>query len=243
MDISGHTCIALRYDFDESVERQPVPKVLAVVGVDNSWPCVMGIEEHNKYGEKIKRHLHFHFLYPSEDEKVVKKFVEASRKRLQRSELCNKRTRGWYSLTAPDVEDVERWFRYCLKQYDTLEQHEEHMRTEGMRRYKDIHPLPEGFDVSMQWRMANEEYKRDKEFLSSRRERQDKRQTTFEKIIGLIGDNKVVFQNEYEVFTYILDYYKSECLPVDRTRVRGMVDSVMLMFGLMTYQDYYRKVM
>lgn len=225
------TPIQFRYDFaDDEQTKQP----MSVIGefIQERYPGIFGVESHNKYGEVIKRHMHYNFLHPSDDSVEIKKFLETVRKRFQRA--YPGRTKGYYSITSvPDVKDMDRWFRYCLKQYENFN---EVPCIKGF-------PRPEGFDLETQWKLATEEYIRDREFLSSRREAKDRRQTTYEKIRALIEEEQVQFKSIRDIFNYILKYYKQEMLPVERHKIRSMVDSIALHTGLMTEDEYYRQVM
>lgn len=227
------TYVAFRYDFSETEQDRHFCSVISGI-LGGYYPGTVGVETHNKYGEVIKKHLHYHFEYPG-DEKDTKKFVERVRKQIQRAnaELDNPRGKGYYSLTMPSVEDFDRWFRYPLKQCESLD---DVLRTERI-------PFPAGFHVAMQWKLANEEYVRDKEFLSSRREVADKRQTTFQKILASIQESKIQFKDVRSIFNYVLKYYREEQLPVERHKIRSFVDSIALGHGLLSEEEYYRQVM
>lgn len=225
------TAIQFRYDFTDD-EQTMHPMSLISNYLHDRYPGVVGVESHNKYGEVIKRHMHYNFLHPTTDESVATKFVEAIRKRFQRA--YPGRSKGYYSITiVPDVKDRDRFFRYPLKQYE---------------KFSDIPNIinwkyPEDFEVELQWKLASEEYVRDREFLSCRREAKDKRQTTYEKIRHRIEEEKIEFKSIREIFNYILKYYREESIPVERHKIRSMVDTVALTAGLLTEDEYYRQVM
>lgn len=226
------TYVSFRYDFaDHEMDRHFCSVIASTVGY---YPGIVGVENHNKYGEEIKKHLHYHFLYPA-DEKDTRKFVERIRKQIQRENNSsdNPRAKGYYSLTMPAVEDVERWFRYPLKQCETFSQVLTNSRI----------PLPPDFNLEIQWKLASEEYARDKLFLSSRREKEDRRQTTYQKILAAIQETKTIFSTTRDIFKYVLKYYTEEELPVERHKVQSIVDSIALKQGLMTEDQYYDIVM
>lgn len=74
------TAIQFRYDFTDD-EQTMHPMSLISNYLHDRFPGVVGVESHNKYGEVIKRHMHYNFLHPTTDESVATKFVEAIRKR------------------------------------------------------------------------------------------------------------------------------------------------------------------
>lgn len=230
--MTEYTYVSFRYDFAEhEMDRHYCSVISSTVGY---YPGIVGVENHNKYGEEIKKHLHYHFVYPA-DERETKKFVERIRKQIQRENASsdNPRSKGYYSLTMPAVEDSERWFRYPLKQCETFQQVLTNSRI----------PLPPDFDLSIQWKLASEEYARDKLFLSSRRETADRRQTTYQKILASLEETKIIFSNIRDIFKYVLKYYRDEELPVERYKVQSIVDSIALKQGVMSEDEYYEIVM
>ena len=103
--------------------------------------------------------------------------------------------------------------------------------------------IPSDFDLKVQWKLANEEYARDKEFLSRRREVADKRQTTYQKILDAIKESNVVFTEIRSIFNFVLKYYRDEQLPLERHKIRSFVDSIAVQHSLISEDEYYRQVM
>jgi len=226
------TAVSFRYDFAEG-EQEMNPCAVIARFLREYYPGIVGIETHNKYGEVIKRHMHYHFYF-SGDEKETKKFIERTRKCIQRHyQEIGERGKGYYSLTAPEVKDSDRWLRYCLKQVPTVSEIFSNPRIK----------VPDGFDLELQWKLATEEYQRDMEFLSSRREAADKRQTTYQKILATIKDTGTEFSDIRQIYDYIIEYYNKEQLPVERHKIRSMIDSIALSVGLLSRDAYYRQVM
>lgn len=225
------TAVAFRYDFSEFEQDRHFCSVICSI-LDGYFTGIVGVETRNKYGETIKKHIHYNFLYPA-DEGTTKKYIEKVRKRIQRqnAELENPRAKGYYSLTIQSVEDYDRWFRYPLKQVESFDQI---LRNERI-------PLPSDFDLELQWKLASEEYLRDVQFLSSRRETADKRQTTLQKIIDLASEK--VFPSVRSVFDFVMQYYKDEVLPMERNKMRGIIDTLCIRYHLITEDEWYRQVM
>jgi len=226
------TPIAFRYDFGESEQDQHFCSVISQT-LDGYFPGVVGVETMNKYGETIKKHLHYHFLYPG-DKTETEKYVAKIRKRIQRQNADSgaPRQRGYYSLTVPEVEDSDRWFRYCIKQVESFDKI---LRNERI-------PLPADFDLELQWKLGNEEYIRDREHLSSRRESADKRQTTLQKITQSYTEKKVTFTSIRQVFDFVLQFYDDEGLIMERMKIRGVCDTVARKVGLIPNDEFFRMV-
>jgi len=196
------------------------------------FPGVVGVETMNKYGEVTKKHMHYDFMYPA-DGKATKTWIEKLKKRIQRANKESEKPRntGYYSLTVQDVQDYDRWYRYCIKQVETFDQIIRHPRI----------PPPSDFDMAVQWKLANEEWKRDVEFLSKRRETADKRQTTLQKIIDLASEK--VFPTVRSVFDFVLQYYKDEVIPMERLKMRAIIDTLCVRYNLITEDEWFRQVM
>lgn len=231
LDSIRMTAVKFRYDFTDE-EQTMHPMSVVSTYIRDRYPGAIGVETHNKYGEVIKRHMHYHFIHPSEDDKELDRFLGCIRRRFQRA--FPGRSKGYYSITyEADVKDMDRIIRYPLKQYEKV---------------SDIPNIvgwkyPDDFDVAVQWQLASEEYVRTREFMSSRREAKDRRQTTYEKIRQLIQDEDIKFATLREIFNFLLKYYDKEGIPVERSKIRSMMDSIALTVGLMSEDDYYRQVM
>lgn len=225
------TPISLRYDFAEN-EQDCNPCKFVTSFLQNYYPGILGVENKNKYGEVIKKHFHYNFHFPG-DEDSAKRFVATVRKRITRLPENVNRAKGYYSLTIPEVKDMERWLRYPLKQCETEADIFVNARI----------PPPADFDPKLQWRLASEEYVRDREFLSERREASDRKQSTFAKIIAEIERQKAVFKTTREIFDFVLEYYAYNEIPVERSKIRGMIDSLALKSGVLSADEYYRQVM
>lgn len=229
--MASQTAVSFRYDFGENEQDKHFCSVISQT-LDGYYAGIVGVETMNKYGETIKKHLHYNFLYPA-DGKETEKFIARIRKRIQRlnAESEFPRQKGYYSLTMPEVKDFDRWFRYCLKQVETFDK--------VLR--NDRIPIPADFDLELQWKMANEEYLRDVEHLSSRRDSADKRQTTLQKLIDLSSDR--VFPSVRSVFDFVLQYYKDEVIPMERLKMRSNIDTLCILRGLITEEEWFRQVM
>lgn len=227
------TAVSFRYDFLENEPDEMVPEIIRR-HLREFYPGTLGIESRNKYGEQIKRHFHYNFYYPANDSET-KKWVERIRKAIQRENNAkeeNKRGKGYYSLTVQDVRDRDRWLRYPYKQYE---------------HWSDIPLIPEigppgepgEFDIFMQWQLANEEYKRDLDFLTAKRERADRRETVYERILAEIEAEKLKFTSEKGIYQFLIEFHRRERLPVNRGKLNDLIDSIALEQGILSLDDYY----
>jgi len=238
IDIVPTTAIAFRYDLAES-ESELRPYVHTYALFDVNYPGVWGLEKHNKYGEEIKQHIHYHFEFPG-DEKEAEKFIARIRKRIQRANP--ERKKGYYAFKIINVREKTDWLRYPLKQYETLAAAKKHQDPNTSS--------PDEFDISLQWNLAHEEYERDKVFLSKSREKKDRRQTTYELIMAYMEsqnwtmDNKKNAQSaKKELFVMLLAYHEQEGMPVERNKLKSYMDSLMLKYGIISQSQYYDLVM
>jgi len=216
--------IKFRYDFpeDESfTDMTPYMVIYRLLKVDTAMPTgVVGIESKNKYGEEIKKHMHFHFI---SDEKL-----ETIRRRFTRSAVEGKKDS--YSLALEkDVIDDDRFFRYPLKQYSSP----------FVYPFSSRIPAPTGFDFSIQQLLANEEWEKGKQILSKNRVKSDSRLTTYEKIIDLIEENSILFFGISGIRHYILQYYLDNNIPPNRSKIIEMSDGIAIRQKIISFDDYF----
>lgn len=231
--MTNQTAVQFRYDLGEwEQDKHYCGIILSYIGA--YYPGIAGVETMNKYGETIKKHLHYNFIFPG-DTKTAETFCAKIRKTMQRfnNELAErKRQRGYYSIVPVDVQDWDRFLRYPLKQVETVDKILQNDRI----------PNPPDFDVELQWKLANEEYLRDLEHLSRRREVEDKRQTTLQKIILSYTDKKLRFATIREVFDFVLQFYDDEGLIMERAKIRGVCDTIARKVGLIPNDEFFRMV-
>lgn len=238
IDIVSTTAVAFRYDLPDD-EPETRPFVITYALFDSNFPGVWGVENHNKYGEQIKTHIHYHFYYPG-DEKEAEKFIARIRKRIQRANP--ERKKGYYAFKIINVKEKTDWLRYPLKQYETLA---------AAKKHQDPNmSSPDDFDIGLQWNLAHEEYERDKVFLSKSREKKDRRQTTYELIMAYMESQNWTYDNKKsaqvakkELFHLLLAYHEQEGMPVERNKLKSYMDSLCLRYGIITKEQYYDLVM
>lgn len=226
MDISG-TPVSLRIDF---LEKQTFQQILVSYFGNEFYSGTFGIEDKNKYGQTIKTHMHYNFIYPA-DVAETQKYCAKLRKRIQRDN--EDRGRGYYAIKLHlDIENYERWFGYVYKQYEFFEE----IPTFRI-------PPPTGLDQKLAWRIAHEEWENNKHFLSLQREKADRKQTTYAKMLEKINEDKLIFISLRKVFEFIMEYYQTEQIPVERHKIKSMVDSIGLYVGLISRDEYYDMAM
>lgn len=238
--MTGHTPIALRYDLtDHDMARlkrgHPLADIVRDILHEGDpeaplYPGILCVESKNKYGEVIKTHLHYNFWYfGSEDETT--KFCAKIRRRMQRGNAClpEKRGKGYYSIVAhPDI-DFDRFFRYPMKQLES-----EYI-CEGVPFPDKVSP----FDVEVQRLIAKDEWHRDLEFHNAQRHKAEQRQTTLERLVDSIATRKLSFKTQRQVFDTVIQFYRDEGLVMERMKIRGMVDTLSVRYGLITPDEFY----
>lgn len=178
---------------------------------------VMGVEKMNKYGEQIKTHLHFHFETEEKVETIRKRFVRANEKKKN------------YSLKMEtDVVDLDRFYRYPLKQYDPAE-----------FKYLYKFTLPENFDMKLQQLLAYEEWNKGKEILTKHAVKRDSRLSVYERILEKLDTEGVKFDNLQDIKYYIFDYYMDNKLPLQKQKMLDMVNGVAAFHGVISKYDFF----
>lgn len=212
----------LKFRYDLAENETVLPVIYRLVKDGNKIPSgILGIEDKNKYGEVIKKHLHFHFM--SEEK------IETIRKRFNRSSDPEKKDS--YSLCLEkDVKDQNKFFRYPLKQYENIDNFNNNNIL-----------IPSGFDIKIQHLLANEEWNKGKEILSRQRVKSDSRQTTYEKLIELIDNENIKFSSVKEIELYILDYYLKNNIPPKKAMIFDMSDGIAIKQEIISKNDYLRR--
>lgn len=212
----------LKFRYDLAENETVLPVIYRLVKDGNKIPSgILGIEDKNKYGELIKKHLHFHFM--SEEK------IETIRKRFNRSSDPEKKDS--YSLCLEkDVKDQNKFFRYPLKQYENIDNFNNNNIL-----------IPNGFDIKIQHLLANEEWNKGKEILSRQRVKSDSRQTTYEKIIELIDNENIKFSSIKEIEIYILEYYLKNNIPPKKAMIFDMSDGIAIKQNIISVYDYLRR--
>lgn len=215
-----------RYFFTDT-EQDPMNVIYRMFGSEENPvpPGILGIETMNKYGEIIRRHMHFHF--------ISTEYLDSIRKRFLRTRRMDdeKPIADDYCLAMnSDTYNPDRCFRYPLKQYTPAE---------FQYKWASRIPIPEGFDIKEQQLCAYEEWDRNKDHHSKKRDKANSRDTIYEKIIKQIAEQSVIFSTHYEVQHYVLDYFLQNGIPPDRNKCSNMADGISLRAGLLTYDEFF----
>jgi len=216
-----------RYFFTEG-ENDPINVLYRMFGADeNPMPAgILGIETMNKYGEIIRRHMHFHFSSREMLDSIRKRFLRTRRKTDD-----DKFIQDDYMLAMnADTYNPDRCYRYPLKQYSPAD---------FEYKWASRIPVPDNFDIKEQQLCAFEEWDRNKDHHTKKRDKANSRDTIYEKIIKQISEQSVLFTELVQVEYYVLDYFLENGIPPDRSKCRNMADGIGLRAGLLTYDEFY----
>jgi len=214
-----------RFDF-AVVDPESVRDVIDVLTESRFYVGTVGVERYNALGETIKLHLHYHFrmeIRPSHLQKTKDRMVYVLKKH-----FGTQRPKGWYSLKyEADVKDTFRFFSYPLKQQ------------EGKYTQPEYLPLPNDFDVDHASIVASEEYARNKEFLCAKREKEYRKTTTYERMLELYHKTKPPILCKMDACEFVYQFFVDEGFPPNRTKIREMVDGLLLITGVMSKREFF----
>lgn len=183
-------------------------------------------EVFNKLGEPC--HPHFHFFF----EEVGGATKGAIAKMIVRySEQLGHKLSGnkMYALCVDEEpDDVNRWLRYPLKQLKS-----------DKKPNKKFSKFPENFDVSLQIKMANDEYERTSKKLRELRDSKLKKLTFYDKIVKHL--EKKELKDLKEIHIEIQKFYISEKKPVNYSTIDGYTITYMLSKDLMSPEEGFNK--
>lgn len=220
-----------RYDFVEDETDEDVIRTVCGVPLGTPtymamYPGTVGVENHNAYGDEIKRHMHYHFVLsirPSGFNKKKREIVNRVVHKLKAG-----RTAGWYSLKEElKIRDFERFHSYTFKQYS------------GVYEKPDWCHLPEGLDLAKAVVSSSEEYERNKEFLLAKRAKNDRKQTTYERLLVSYHEKNPTLRTRREAFYFVDDFFDNEGFPPERSKMLSCLDGLCRKAGLMTADEFF----
>lgn len=167
-----------------------------------------GIEELDKFGDATKIHIHIHFT-SDKDCGTIRKWLTRRWK-----EQGDDRTRAaLYSLKQEeDVKENDRFFRYVLKQKS-----QPYKNFMGCGLIKDL-TLEKLNEMRL---LAHEEWNTLVEVNRKKREKELKKDSTYDKICKYLEDKKI--SGQYDIATHILDFYMEEGMSINTNTIAGYV--------------------
>lgn len=232
----GYIYVKLRYTFsgNELQYEAAMPKITELLGTlsldqrshqSRVKYMTIGVEELDKCGEKTHKHIHIHML--------INDKLASMRKRLQRMFQRVEETRRGnvlYSLVEEDdVKDDCRFFRYVFKQ----------SLTEGFpaenRLIGRYQLYPPDYDISLQSKLAYEEWSRDVEFNKKKLEKllqPSTKDKLFEYLDAVHQTHS--FTNKRDILIMILMYYNQEEKSANQATIMGYLNTALMRYGIMT---------
>lgn len=211
--------VKFRFDLLEG----DIPLQIICQCIGQYYPGVLGVEEHNKYGEIIKKHLHYHF--------VSDICAGSLRRRMERNYPKWEERKGskYYSLVdEKDVKDKDHFFRYCVKQCELI----------NFKYEFDRIPLPENFDLKTQQLIAHEQYNIGKEIMNKKREKRDGNLSVYERIMDKMTKDKPELFLLQDVKVYVLDYFLENDIPPNRMKICDIANGLAIKLGLITRAEF-----
>lgn len=181
----------------------------------------IGYETMNKYGELTNPHIHIHFSTYDSLATIRARFVRYWKK--------NDETRsgnGLYSLSSykgnTEIQDYNRFFSYPLKQNG---KHFDHIMTK----------LPPDFDLDKMRELAYAEWCRNIDHHKKKRERDEAKETTYDKIETYLEENDL--KTILEIQKGVIEYYKTNKLSANFKTMMGYVNTYRLIKGYMSMEE------
>jgi len=212
-----------KFRFDLLEDEHPYQVISLIIDGAKYYPGVLGVETHNKYGEVIKKHIHYHF--------VADVCAGTLRKRLERNypKFQERKGSSYYSLSdEKDVKDTDHFFRYCIKQYEPIEFKYEFDRI----------PIPPNFDMTTQQLVAHEQYNIGKEIICKKREKRDTNLSVYEKIIDKVTNDSPDLKTLTEIKLYVLDYFIENSLPPNKLKICDIASGIAILLRVITREEF-----
>lgn len=215
-----------RYDL-RAIDPEDVREVIDTLTEGGFFPGTVCVEHRNRYGDEIKPHIHYHFVMnirPSSLNKTKDHMVYVLKKKYS----WKKRPQGWYGLKCEqNVDSTDRLFSYCMKQQEGLYQQPEWL------------PTPENLEIERLRLVSSEEYERNREFLILDREKKARKTTTYERMLEQYEKTKPQIVCKYDACEFVYQFFVDEGFPPNRTKIREMVDGLLLITGVMSRREFF----
>lgn len=211
-----------KFRFDLLEDEHPY-QIISHILDGKYYAGILGVENHNKYGEVIKKHLHYHFISDV--------CAGTLRKRLERQypKFQERKGSSYYSLSdEKDVKDKDDFFRYCIKQYEPIE----------FKYQFDRVPLPENFDLITQQLLAHEQYNIGKNVLNKKREKKDGNLSVYEKIIDKVTKDSPELFSLRDIKLYVLDYFIENELPPNKLKICDIASGLAIMLKVISKEEF-----
>lgn len=185
---------------------------------------VYGVEHLNKFGEPTKIHAHIHFTSESK--------IESIRKSLQRwfkdDEEVRKGTELYSLVEEKDVIEVERFFRYPLKQVNFHITDENNTDRFG-------YFIGDECNIEQMRLLAHEEWKKGVEVHLKNRERLCSKDTTYDKLAKYLNEKNC--ESFKQAIKMIVEFYAQEGMAMNINTMGGYAVTYSVKAGFLS-PDY-----
>lgn len=185
---------------------------------------ITALEKTDKKGRPTKEHIHFNFIDERKKDTLqtwIRRYF-ADREYLCKGNKC-------YALSSYDEpDDITRWLRYCMKENWILE----------LTHLKEFSPD----EIKNMEMLAKDERSRQIEVNLKREEKQNQKETLYDRICKYLEKNADKIPQTYRgLYTAIVKYYLTDCSTLCARTVNGVTYKYMLTHDLLTIDQYFEK--
>lgn len=212
----------VKFRFDLLEDEHPYQIISQIID-GKYYAGILGVENHNKRGEVIKKHLHYHFISDV--------CAGTLRKRLERNypKFQDRKGSSYYSLAdEKDVKDKDHFYRYCIKQCEPI----------NFKYEFDRIPLPENFDLITQQKIGHEQYNIGKDIINKKRDKKDGNLSVYERIIDKVTKDEPKLFSLTDIKIYVLDYFIENELPPNKLKICDIASGIAIMLKVITKAEF-----
>lgn len=196
-----------------------------------------GLENHDKYGDLVKKHIHYRFQCDKNKNSIAKWLQNTTNKGLgikgvgyqlveytNDPSLCNhNKPKSQPRL----INDIKRWFRYCLKEFPHS-------------RFNTGFSLPELEVMSL---LANDERNTNIKYHRERREKMNKKLTLFDRVNAFLNKNILPGKTPTYSWVYIniIDYFVKNNNGVNHNNIKSYTNLYLLKNKFITSQAFFHQ--
>lgn len=197
---------------------------------------VFGVEQYNKLGEPTKRHIHIHFT-SEKDISTIRRWLT----RYWKDEMEDQRTRAaLYSLVEEnDVKDIERFFRYPLKQRSVPipENHRSLIHQINVVELCPVHINGEKHRL-----LAHEEWKNLVDVYKKKQETNLSKDSTYDKYCKWVSKNNIQLSSYQNVRDSLIQFYIENDMAINVNTIAGYVVTYGIKHGLIDKEKIEAKL-
>lgn len=231
---------------DEILDK--ICKRYAVIGGRTCF--TFGIEKHNKFGEEIKEHLHFHAFI---GDKELSSITVGAHQKWFRETLHCKGNKSYYVKLLGDVKEYKKFFQYPLKQKQKYNNQtgisSNYGWLDNSLNYCKFPKNDKNYEWPWEWdyidliQTAGGDYERTVEMNVKTRERMENKSMFFMKLVKHLKEKHGSLKMPHKTYWIdIVKFYIDNGKSPPFASLDDKINHIKIELGHMTYEEAYARL-